>query len=86
MKITELEQDFMNGICEDYYMYLDHVKGYARKINDKNVSGVVSSLVKKGLITTHTESDGGWTDQAIIITEKGAPFSMWEIEDIKEEI
>lgn len=79
MKLTELEQDFMNAICEDKCMYLDHIEGYLKKVKINQISGVVSSLVKKGLIESDYDTDPDFSDLIIInITKAGMSFSIFK--------
>ena len=55
--LTELENDFITSMSEGSSMALDHIEGYLKKVQLDQVSGVVSSLVQKGLITTGTHKD-----------------------------
>ncbi len=55
IKITELEKDFIDAMCEGDCMYLDHIEGYLEKVKINQVSGIVSSLVKKGIIESFEE-------------------------------
>lgn len=75
IKLTELEKDFMQAICEGDHMYLEHIEGYFDVLKTPQVSGVVSSLIKKGLITRWIDDE--YKMIVIDITDKGRPFSRW---------
>ncbi len=75
MNITELENDFLNAFAESETMYLEHVEGYCEKMKRKQASGVVSSLIKKELITSYKCSDTGF--EIVDLTDKGIPYSNW---------
>jgi len=74
MKLTELEKDVIVAITENEYSDVpgDPVWSfsidYNTKITKKNqISGVVSSLVKKGLVVSQ-----GWDkDDVVYLTKKG---------------
>jgi hypothetical protein len=76
MNITEFEQAILDSFEEDDYMFLDHVYGYAlkrAKMTPQQLPGVVSSLVKKGLVGVE-KRDG---DEAIWLTKLGKQHSNY---------
>ncbi len=76
MNITELENDFLNAFAESDVMYLEHIQGYCNVMKIKQTSGVISSLVKKGLISSYICSDTKF--EVVELTDKGIPYSNWK--------
>lgn len=76
IKITKLEQLFLDSLCEDERMYLDHMEGYMKGIKVNQISGIVSSLVKKGIIWQ--EMDEEYNMSVIGIEEIGKQFTIWK--------
>ena len=75
MNITELEKDVLQGFQESECMYLEHVHGYTKIVKTKQLSGVISSLIKKGLIDQWIDEE--YNMSVVQITEKGKPFTVW---------
>ena len=79
MKTTKMEQDILDSFVEHYHMHTCHLY---TGITGKSLSGVIGSLVKKGLITV------GMNDglETATLTEAGEKLSKhnWK-EDMDEE-
>ncbi len=84
MNLTDLEKDFMQAICEQDSMYLEHIEGYMRVIKDNQVSGVVASLIKKGLVKQWVDDE--FKMSVIDITEEGMKYSIFETDQYKQDV
>lgn len=75
LTLTELETDLLEAFAEGTSMYLVHLLGYAKKISSKQISGVVSSLVKKGLVETWYDNEV--KEEVLNLTDKGIQHTFW---------
>lgn len=83
MNLTELEKDVVRAIAENQYadapdseVWSFAIKYHTKVTRDEQICGVVSSLVKKGIVV----SEGDGKDSVVYLTKRG----ILEYEKIKE--
>lgn len=75
MNLTELEKDVVRAIAENQYadapdseVWSFAIKYHTKVTRDEQICGVVSSLVKKGIVVA---TDGWQDDDTVQLTIKG---------------
>lgn len=79
MKFTELEQQYLDQVCIDETGYIDD---YLLQIDEKVARGVISSLIRKGIIGSEDDVRAGQTETWFYPTEYGRKFFKLDMQEI----